>query len=232
MTAPASGPRPARWRDIPRAAWILSRAFTNESRIGRRIRARRLKQLHALAVTPFFLLIAIYSTVPGYLYLDPSRTGMAVAAPRRSLRSLAGSVAVIAFLVTVGVPLSLASRLETGYVLEAGTGVAATLCVVLLVDAMIGSRHSRRERKRLRPLRRKIPAGERWDLMMLAQLPDTEPAAARLARTLLRTVIPPRAVVTAVAHTTELHAKYMRHGFTPARGRQLFYTVPNRDVSA
>lgn len=228
MTASTPSARPARWRDIPRAAWILSCAFTNESRVGRRLRSRRLAQLHALAVTPFYLLIAIYSTVPGYLYLDPSRTGMAVAAPRRSLRSLAGSVAVIAFLVTVGVPLSLASRLEPGCALEAGVGVATTICVVLLIDAMIGSRHSRRERKRLRPLRRKIPAGERWDLMMLAQLPDTEPAAARLALTLLRTVIPPGVVVTAVAHTAELHTKYMRHGFTPAGGRQLFYIVPTR----
>lgn len=176
-------PRPARWRDIPRAAWILSRAFTNESRVGRRLHSRRLAQLHALAATPFYLLIAIYSTVPGHLYLDPSRTGTAVAAPRRSLRSLAGGVAAIAFLVTVGVPLNLASRLEPGYVLELGAGVVATLSVALLLDAMIGSRHSRRDRKRLRPLRRKIPARERWDLMMLAQLPDTKPAAARLART-------------------------------------------------
>lgn len=167
--------------------------------------------------------------MPGYLYLDSSRTGVAVAAPRRSLRSLVGGVAVVAFLVTVGVPLSLASRLEPGYVLEVGAGVATTLCVVLLIDAMIGTRPRRRDRKRLRPLRRKIPTGERWDLMMLAQLPDTEPAAARLALTLLRTTIPPRAVVTAVAHTTELHAKYMRHGFTPARGRQLFYIVPSHD---
>src|SRR5699024_5398536 len=228
-TADAPGARPARLRDIPRAAWILSRAFTNESRIGRRIHSRHLAQLHALAVTPFLLLITIYSTVPGYLYLDHSRTVVAVAAPRRSLRSLAGGVAVVAFLVTVGVPLSLASRLEPGYVLEVGAGVATTLCVVLLIDAMIGSRHRRQDRKRLRPLRRKIPTGERWDLMMLAQLPDTEPAAARLALTLLRTTIPPRAVVTAAAHTTELHAKYMRYGFTPARGRQLFYIVPSHD---
>lgn len=226
MTAPTPSPRPARWRDIPRAAWILSRAFTNESRVGRRLHSRRLAQLHALAVTLFYLLIAIYSTVPGHLYLDPSRTGTAVAAPRRSL---AGGVAAIAFLVTVGVLLNLASRLEPGYVLELGAGVVATLSVALLLDAMIGSRHSRRGRKRLRPLRRKIPAGERWDLMMLAQLPDTEPAAARLARTLLRTVIPPGAVVTAVAHSAELHTKYMRYGFTPARGRQLFCIVPTRD---
>ncbi|MFD4009082.1 hypothetical protein [Brachybacterium vulturis] len=229
MTAPTPSPRPARWRDIPLAAWILSRAFTNESRVGRRIHSRRLAQLHALAVTPFYLLIAIYSTVPGHLYLDPSRTGIAVAAPRRSLRSLAGGVAAIAFLVTVGVPLNLAARLEPGYVLELGAGVVATLSVALLLDAMIGRRHSRRDRKRLRPLRRKIPAGERWDLMMLAQLPDTEPAAARLARTLLRTIIPPGVVVTAVAHSAELHTKYMRHRFTPARGRQLFYIVPTRD---
>lgn len=67
--------------------------------------------------------------------------------------------------------------------------------------------------------------------MMLAQLPDTKAAAARLARTLLRTVIPPGVVVTAVAHSVELHTKYMRHGFTPARGRQLFYIVPTRDTA-
>lgn len=167
--------------------------------------------------------------MPGHLYLDLSRADIAVAAPRRSLRSLAGGVAAIAFLVTVGVPLNLASKLEPGYVLELGAGVVATLSVALLLDAVVGSRHSRRDRKRLRPLRRKIPAGERWDLMMLAQLPDTEPAAARLALTLLRTVIPPGVVAVPVAHTTDLRAKYMRHGFTPARGRQIFYIVPARD---
>lgn len=229
MTTAAPGPRPARWRDIPRATWILSRAFTNESRVGRRVPSRRLAQLHALAVTPFFLLIGIYSTVPRNLYLDPSRTGMVAAAPSRSLRNLTGGIAVIAFLVTVGVPLSLAVRLEPGNVLEVATVLAATLCVALLIDATIGSRHNRQQRKQLRQHRQKIPAGERWDLMMLAQLPGTDPTAARLAHALLRTVVPPHAIVTASAHTTKLHKQYMRYGFTPARGRQLFYIVPSRD---
>lgn len=39
---------------------------------------------------------------------------------------------------------------------------------------------------------------------------------------------PPHAVVTVVAHTTELHAKYMRHGFTLARGRQLLHRPESR----
>lgn len=61
------------------------------------------------------------------------------------------------------------------------------------------------------------------------RLLGTDPTAARLAHALLRTVVPPHAIVTASAHTTKLHKQYMRYGFTPARGRQLFYIVPSRD---
>ena len=51
-TLPA--PRPARLRDIPRAAWILSRAFASTSYLGGHIHAQALARLHALAPLPVF----------------------------------------------------------------------------------------------------------------------------------------------------------------------------------
>ncbi|MDN5654811.1 MAG: hypothetical protein L0G46_06960 [Kocuria sp.] len=219
-------PRPARWRDIPRAVWILARAFAAKSRVGRRIHSRRLAQLHALAVVPFLLIIAIYSIVPGFLYLDSTRTGVAVAAPRRSFRSLAGCAAAVGFLVAVGVPLGLASELMPGPSLEVVIVIATTACIALLTDVMTGRRHTRAQRKRLRRSSCKLPAGERWELMMLAQLPGTDSTAVLLAHRLLRTVVPDHAVVTTVAHTAELHEKYVRYGFTPIRGRRLYIETP------
>lgn len=226
-TATTQVARPTRGRDIPRTTWILARAFAAKSWIGRQLRSHRVAQLHALAIAPFFLLIVISCTVERDLYLDTTRTGVVVLKPQYSLRSAMGWAATFTLLVVVSLPLSLIAAITPGATLELVVATVAAVCIALLVDVTAAPRYPGPVRDRLRQQRRKVPKGERWDLMMLAQLPDTKRTAAPLAHRLLRTVVPPGAAVVVAARTAELHSKYSRYGFTPTRGKQLFCVAPD-----
>lgn len=227
MTTAAARPSPARLRDIPRATWLLARAFTSTSPLGKRLHNARAARLHAAVASPILALIVSSSAIARHLYLDTSRTGMVILEPKNSIRAMLGWVAVFIPLLLAAALLGVAAALFPSGLVETVLVVLASVSVGLLVEMLVGRRPTREERAKWRQLRRPLPKGRRWDLMMLAQLPGTERAAVLLARRLLLAVPPPGTIVVVAARTSDLHRKYRNHGFIPTSGKRLFCITPN-----
>lgn len=227
MNTPA--PRPARLRDTPRAAWIVARAFTHDSRIGRRLPGRALHIVHAALALPLFLMVALSYVAAGQAYLDDTRVGFVILSPRSpSPREAGGWVvtfaALVLVLVTYGLVLAPIPHLPLV------VGAVVLLSSVLTFDAMRSDHLDRDERRRLRRAGVTPPAGPRWTLTLLAKIPGAGVNASRLAHRVLHTVPPAGAVVLAAARTPALHAQYARYGFTATTGAKMFYVVPRRHV--
>lgn len=221
----AESPRPARLRDTPRAAWIIARAFTHDSRIGRRLPGRTLHIVHAVLAMPLFLMVALSYVAAGQAYLDDARVGFVILSPRSPNARETGGwavtfVALVLVLVTYGLVLAPIPYLPLA------VGAVVLLSSVLTIDAMRSDRLPRDERRRLRHAGVTPPDGPRWTLSLLAKIPGTGVTASRLAHRVLHRVPPAGAVVLATARTPALHAQYAAHGFTPATGSRLFYVVP------
>lgn len=227
MVNVATQPTQARLRDIPWATWLLARAFTSTSPLGRRLHNERAARLHAAAASPILALIVASSVIARHLHLDTSHTGMVILEPKNSVRAMMGWVVAFIPLVLAAALLGIAAALLPSGLIETVLVVLASASVVLLIEMLVSRRLTKDERATMRQLRRPLPKRKRWDLMLLAQMPGTERTAVLLAHHLLLAIPPPGTVVVVAARTPDLHTKYRKYGFTPTRGKRLFRITPN-----
>lgn len=219
--------RPARLRDTPRAAWVMARAFSSTSRIGRRLHGGVLPIAYAAAVFPFSAMVVLSSIAAGQGYMDAARVGFVVIAPGRSTFRESGRWVMLcttfAFSITAYLAMQAVSAIPH---LRALLVIGALVSLLLSTEAIWPARLSRHERARLRRTAVKVPAGPRWNLTLLAKIPGTSVTASRLAHHVLHTVPPAGAVVVITARTPDLHKQYARYGFTPTTRSKMFWTVP------
>lgn len=152
-------PRPARLRDIPRAAWILSRAFASTSRLGKQIHAPALARLHALAPLPVFAVLTLPHTLARQVYLDDARVGAVIMGPRHTAREALGWIFTSVTLIIVGatgltaiVAIASAPVILLGY-------AAGLVWAVLAIEVLISLPLDREARRELHRHRRKAPKG-------------------------------------------------------------------------
>ena len=227
MTNAVKRPTQARLRDIPRATWLLARAFTSTSAQAAGCTAIALRAYTPAAASPILTLVVTSSVVARHLHLDDSRTGMVILEPKNSVRAGLGWAVAFIPLVLAAVLLGVAAALLPSGLVETVLVILVSASVALLVEMLVSSRLTKEERRTLQQLRRPLPQGKRWDLMMLAQMPGTKRTAALLARHLLVAIPPPGSVVVVAARTPDLHTKYRKYGFTPTSGKRLFRITPN-----
>ena len=216
---------PARLRDVPRAAWILSRAFASTSYLGEHIHPPALARLHALAPLPVFLVLTLAHTIARQVYLDGARVGAVIMGPRHTAREVLGWIFTCIGLIIVG-----SAVLTTIFVIASApvallVYTAGLAWVALAIEALFRVPLDKETRRELRRHRRKAPKGPRWTVGFLGKIPGTSVNASRLAHHLLMALPPDDAVVMVQAHTKRLHRQYARYGFTPTKGKSMYLEI-------
>lgn len=221
----ADSPQPAGLRDIPRAAWILSRAFAATSLVGRHLQAPALARIHALAPFPVFLSLTLSCTIARQVYLDDARVGVVIFGPGRSVREVVGWICTCFALIVVLTPVATIAFIPNALVILL-IYATALLWVILALEVMWPGHLSKAARRERRRNRKKVPRGPRWRLTFLGKIPGVGVNASRLAHRVLLTVPPAGAIVIVHPRTQELHRQYEKYGFTPTRGQGMYFAVP------
>lgn len=192
-----------RLRDVPRASWVL---------------ARGLAPGHAtavLAVPLAFLLVVVYLARRG-VYLSGERAVVAFFARNRpvleTLLSTALMLVVIVVLVWLAVLLEPATPLGSGLLVVVPFLWIALGGIVLMFTG--GAFTS--------PVGRETPAGQRWVISGLAQLPATSTSTRRMEmiRELMEKA-PAGSVIVAVAGTDAHLRSYLELGFAKGASRRV-----------
>lgn len=198
-------PRPS--RRVLRSAWIMARAFTPH-------------RVVALLALPWTVLAVLPAAVRGGLFLDATRTGLVLLLPINVALDLLLllPVGVLAAVTTFGL-LALADALNAFPVL-------LVLAPLLVIAASAGALFLLPKRGASTvPYGPETPAGPRWELAGLAQLPGTQFTAVQTARSALATVPPSGAVVVATANTPTQFEQYQRFGFTGGARRRVHRVI-------
>lgn len=198
---------PAPSRRVFRAAWIMARAYTPNLAV-------------ALLALPWCLVAVIPAALRRGLFLDRTGTGMVILYRSALLLDILIVLplmfpAMLAAIAVVGV-LALQLPLWAMAVVVLGVIVLVITGLVAIQPESGGS---------MVPWGPETPAGERWELAGLAQLPGTRLTAVPLAMRAVREVPPDGAVVVATANTPEQYRQYQRLGFTGGPKRRVHRVV-------
>lgn len=164
---------------------------------------------HAL-LAPLALPWTLLSVIPGTLrrglYLDPTRTGMVML--YRSSPVLDVLVLIPIILIVFGAYfVAAAARVNIAGWLALALPVATVVFMIGLLFLLPRGGES------LFPWGLETPAGPRWEITGLAQLPGTRLTGIQLALRALDTVPPPGSVIVATANSEDLYRQYQAFGF-------------------
>lgn len=194
-------------RNVPRAAWIMARAFTPHA-------------LFAPLALPWTLLSVIAGALRRGLFLDRTRTGMVLLYRSDPLLDvlLVLPIMGVIFGISLTVPVLLFLLFPGLWTLLTILGVPVVLFLgaVFLLPRGGGA---------VSPFGAETPAGPRWELAGLAQLPGTRLTGIQLARRVVSQVPPAGAVVGATAGTHALYRQYLRHGFHPGAKHRVYKVI-------
>lgn len=179
---------------LPRAAWIMARAFTPNLIV-------------ALLALPWTVVMILPGMLRKGLFIDPTGTGMVMLYRSRMLLDLLILLPLMMVLIPA-IPSTLMA------VLPARWGLLA--CAAILLALVVGFLPLLpREGGSVFPWGPETPKGQRWEIAGLAQLPGTHLTAIQLALRVIDTVPPAGAVIVATAGSARLFDQYQRFGFTP-----------------
>jgi hypothetical protein len=178
-------------------------------------------QLWALLALPWALMAVLPATIRGGLFLDATRTGMVLLLPMNLALDL---------LMVLPITGTLAAVVTFGALLTATSSNAVPALLVLTALLMIAGLAGalfllpKRGASTL-PFGPETPAGPRWELAGLAQLPGSRLTATQTARRVLATIPPAGAVIVATANTPAQFQQYQRFGFTGGDKRRVYRIV-------
>ncbi|MDO5628520.1 MAG: hypothetical protein Q4G43_09390 [Mobilicoccus sp.] len=200
-------PRPAALTQIPRAAWVMARAFTPHP-------------LLAVVTVPVLFMVAWVYGVRRALYLDATRTGVVAIARHRPvldavlIAPMAGAGGVAFGVLGSALVFGGETNVATAVVALAGLWFAVGIAV--LIARSPGSMTS--------TVGPETPRENLHTVMAMSQLPGTRLTALLLARRVVEG-LPPGTVVAAVAGDDRLARAYARLGFTPGKERRCHLVV-------
>jgi hypothetical protein len=220
MRSKSGNVQSVRLRDIPRAGWVVARAFSKPS-----------APLAAL-VHPSALIVAFQGFIFRNGYLTPSRNGyfeMGKLRPHGYVLAItvAWLVAPLFVLVAVAVLAIPAIPRDLILVILNALNVATSVMCLVLLWAMSGSLVSMRRSgpKSGKPVGPETPKGPYYLIQNFAEHPASRSTAAlHLARS-EKQITPAGSLLVAVAANDDLYMSYLKAGFTAGADRRVYRRV-------